>query len=144
MSISFLIKLMTPPKLSKNVELGPEDQISVEFANRLRAWTLEGSLKAVWSHVPNEVAGSSNPKLMRRAQLRYAIAKALGLIPGTPDYIFLSSGGAACIEMKSKSGGLQDNQKDFREWCALAGVPYAVCRSADQAEAQLREWGLLV
>lgn len=140
---SFLIKMMLPPKLGRNLRLGPEDQISIEFANRLRGWTLDGSLQAVWSHVPNELGGSSDKKTARFSQVRYAIAKALGLIPGTSDYIFLAKDRACCIEMKSGTGRQNPSQKDFQSWCEINNVPYAIARSADEAEGKLREWELL-
>lgn len=134
----FLVKLMMRPQLSASAKLGPEDVICIEFANRLRAWTLDERLTAIWSHPANEVGGGT-----KNAKIRYAIAKALGLIAGFPDFIFTWKGGAGFIEFKAPKGTMSDNQKDFRSWCELVGIPYVVARSADEGEAALREWGVL-
>lgn len=136
---AFLLRLMQVPKLGRTLKLGPEDLVCIEFSNRLRAWTLEGRLGAVWSHIPNEVGGGRG----RASEIAYAIAKAIGLIPGTPDYFFVWAGGGCVIEAKSKSGRLSDNQKDFAQWCALRGIQHRVIRSADEGEAVLREMGVL-
>jgi hypothetical protein len=45
--------------------------------------------------------------------------------------------------MKTKTGVLTDNQKAFRSWCELKGAKYVVAKSFEEAEAQLREWGIL-
>lgn len=140
---SFLIQLMDPGKLSRNIKTGPEDDISIAFASRLRVWTIERRLNCIWCHVPNEVAGTSNDKIKNLMKIRYAIAKALGLITGTADYLFLSETGGYCIEMKSKTGTQTPNQKKFQEWCKLCNVPYKIARSADEAEQHLRDWGLI-
>jgi hypothetical protein len=132
----FLVRLMQRPKLG-SLKVGPEDRISIELAERLRGWSLDGRLNAVWTHPANEVGGGT-----KNAALRYTLAKALGMIPGTPDFLFIGPT-SAVIEMKAPGGSLSDNQKDFRDWCAMRGVNHAVCRSADDAEAKLREWGIL-
>lgn len=134
---AFLVSLMHRPPLG-NVKLGPEDRVAVEFANRLRAWTLEGRLKAIWSHIGNEIAGG-----VKNAAIRYAIAKALGFISGFPDFVFAWKEGAGVIEFKAPKGTMSQNQKNFRSWCELIGIPYVVARSADEGEATLRAWGVL-
>ncbi|MEN5278937.1 hypothetical protein ABE527_18570 [Brucella sp. TWI432] len=132
-----ILRLMLRPTLSK-VKLGPEDVISIDFANRPREWTITRRLIAVWTHIPNEVAGGS-----KNAGLRYAIAKALGMISGAADYVFLWDGGSAAIEMKAPKGTQSGNQSDFQKWCELMDVPYYVTRSADEAEEKLRTLGIL-
>lgn len=133
-----LLRLMARPKLSSALKLGPEDLICVEFANRLRAWTIEGRLSAVWSHVGNEVAGGS-----KNAMIRYAIARGLGMISGASDYVFLWQGGSGAIEAKAGRNQQQPNQSDFESWCAARNVPYRLMRSADEGEQILRSWGIL-
>ena len=138
MSIATLLHLMMPQKLSAGLKLGQEDKICIEFANRLRAWTLQRQLIAVWSHIPNELAGGTN-----NAKIRYAVAKALGMITGTADYLFLWNDGGAALEMKAKHGVQTDNQKHFQAWCVMMGVPYYVVYSADEGESILRNLGIL-
>lgn len=138
MSIATLLHLMMPQKLSANLKLGQEDKICIEFANRLRAWTLQRQLIAVWSHIPNELAGGTN-----NAKIRYAIAKALGMITGTADYLFLWRDGAAALEVKAARGIQSEGQKHFQVWCEMMGVPYFVVYSADEGERTLRNLGIL-
>lgn len=138
MSIATLLHLMMPPKLSANLKLGHEDKICIDFANRLRTWTLQRQLMAVWSHIPNELAGGTN-----NAKIRYAIAKALGMITGTADYLFLWSDGAAALEVKAKRGVQTEEQRHFQVWCGMMGVPYFVVYSADEGESTLRNLGIL-
>lgn len=135
-----LIRLMQRPELSRSLRLGPEDCISIAFANRLRVATLERRLRCVWTHVPNELAGGMG----KRSSARYAVAKALGMITGTSDYLFLAPDRAAAIEMKAGRNPLTDGQRDFRAWCESTGVMVATAHSADEAEALLIEWELLL
>lgn len=135
-----LLRLMARPRLSTRIRLGPEDCHCIEFADRLRVATLEGRLRCVWTHVPNEVAGGRG----RASEVRYAVAKAMGMITGTHDYLFLARDLSAAIEMKAGRNGLTDGQRDFRAWCETAAVPVATARSADEAEALLVGWGLLL
>lgn len=133
----FLLRLMQYASLSPRVRLGPEDRLALEFASRLRAASLEGRLRAVWCHVPNELAGAA------RATVPAAIARALGLIAGTADYLFLSEKGGFALEAKSIGGRQTDGQRDFELWCASQSVPYAVFRTVDEGIGYLREWGLM-
>lgn len=134
----FLVKLMDRPKLGK-VKLGPEDLICIDFANRLRAYTLDGRLSAVWCHIGNEIGGGHG----RSSQIAYSIGKALGVISGFPDYVFLWRGGCGLLEFKSGTGTLSENQRWFKAWSELSSLPYEVVRSADDGEAILRRWGVL-
>jgi hypothetical protein len=142
----WLYKLLARENLSARVKLGPEDRVGIEFADRLRVWSLEGSLIATWTHIPHEVGGGGG----RSSQLRYAVAKALGLITGSGDYVFTSKHGGAWIEIKkpkteaSGKGRSTPEQKLFGDWCERLGVPYDVAYSADEAEALLRQWGMLI
>lgn len=136
---AFLLRLMTYNM--PRCRLGPEDREAKAFSDQLRVWTLEGKLKAIWWHTASELAGGGG----RAAQIRYAIAKALGLIPGSPDYIFLhAEKGGFALEMKARKGGaLTPSQKDFRDWCALRDIPYVKVHGCEAAIRQLHEWGLV-
>lgn len=134
---AFLVRLMHYTSLSRRLRLGPEDYMAVQFANGLRVHALEGRLRAVFCHVPNELAGAS------RATPAAAIARAAGLITGASDYLFLWDGGSGVLEAKSTTGSLTPSQKDWRDWCQSNGVRHAVFRSVEEGEAKLREWGVL-
>ena len=140
MQICQLHKLLNPGKLSPLAfsRLGPEDTLSVYVAGDLREWSLTGRLDGVWFHVANEVAGGS-----KNAALRYAIAKNMGMVPGTPDFAFLSNSGCVLIELKSKTGRQSEPQKKFQAWCENQDVPYYLCRSREELEAALIKEGLL-
>lgn len=114
-----------------------EDAICLEFAARCKAWTFEGRLKAVWFHICNEFTGKRRGAW--GAQRTY-----MGRFPGLSDYAFLAAEGSAVIEFKYNGNTLGPYQEDFFTWCDHFMVKRAICYSADQAEAKLLEWGLLV
>ncbi len=123
---------------------GPEDAISLEVGSQLRAWALEGRLRATFCCVPHE-SGAVSPKSpeFKRAQARIAKAVAQGMVTGSGDYVFVSSDGGGWIEIKSLTGSLSPAQRDFRDWCFDVGVKHAVCRSLDEVKTVLIEWGML-
>lgn len=137
--ITRIRRLMDHRALSSRLRIKPEERLAIDFANALRALTIEGRLRCVWTHPANEVAGQQSGL----AQIRYAIAKAMGLIDGTPDYLFLSRTGSAALEAKVGSNGQQPNQIDFERWCASVGVEYATFRSVEEGLSHLTRWGLL-
>lgn len=123
---------------------GPEDRIAIEVAMMLRVETIRGTLKATWTCIPHEVGATSlNSKGFRLAQTRYAKAKAMGLVTGSADYVFVWPDGGGWIELKAKDGSLSQPQRDFREWCETAGVRHAVCRSVEDVAETLFSWGVL-
>ncbi len=142
----WLYKLMHRENLGRSLRIGPEDRVCITFADNLRVWSLEGRLKATWTHIPHEVGGGAG----RGSEARYAVAKALGLIAGSGDYVFVAPDGpGGWIEAKrpkdgkSAAGRLNPAQVMFRDWCALAGVRYEVMHSPEEGEAILKKWGML-
>lgn len=133
-----LLRLMSYQSLSRNVRLGPEDMVALDFATRMRVATIEGRLKAVWFHPANELANG------HRTGIPGAIARALGMHPGVGDYVFLGDGRNLALEAKSATGRQGPMQRDFEAWCGANGVPYRIFRTADEGEAILREEGLLL
>ena len=133
----YLIRLMAHKGLSRGFRLGPEDREAYLFTNGLRAATIEGRLHAVWTHPANELAwrGKVTPAI--------ALARALGLITGASDYLFLAAAGALALEFKSPDGRLTPGQKDFRSWCEDQCVPFHVARSSAEGLDILRTKGLL-
>lgn len=134
MSLTQLLPLLTPPPLS--VKLEGESKTCVAFANRLRQYTLEGTLKAVWFHPTNESPGKEHIHWQKLKKLE-------GRIPGTPDYVFLWDQGAGCLEFKTLQGRLSPFQKLFASWCNLAQIPYEVVHTPEQALEHLKTWGVL-
>jgi hypothetical protein len=117
---------------------GPEDKLAIEIATMLRVATLEGRLLASWTHLPNEMCGGG-----KLAAIRLALAKSMGLIAGSADYVFCWPTGSCWIEIKAKDGSLSPAQRDFREWNEGLGVNYFVVRSVEDFEAKLISLGVL-
>lgn len=144
MTPAFLIRLMQHASLARGFNLGPEDREAYGFANDLRTAVLEGRLKAVWMHPANELAGMV--QIVRgkpRVPPQIALARALGLIRGASDYLFLWDGGCCAMEFKSPTGRLTDAQRDFRDWCEAVGVPFHLIRSSVAGLDLLRAYGVL-
>lgn len=141
---AFLVRLMDYASLSRSLKIGPEDKGALAFATELRAATLEGRLSAVWTHPANELAGITRmTKNGPRAMPQAALARALGLIRGSSDYLFLWDDGAGAIEFKSSTGSMTPSQRDFRDWCEVKGVRFATARSCAAGLETLRGWGVL-
>lgn len=135
-----VVRLMSwRPFKSRSKHPRPEQDLCIEFANRLRALELDGRTSCVWTHVPNEIGWNRN----KVAQTIYAAAKAMGMIVGTADYLFLAADGSLALEAKSKSGTQHDGQKDFEKWCGEKGVPYAVFRTVEEGIEILRQHGMV-
>lgn len=128
----FILRLMAY-KLANSSILKGEDELSHRVANYLREQSiLRGGF--VWSHVPNEG---------KRTKLIGAIKKAMGMIPGTPDFLFMWRGGAGFIELKIGNKKQTDSQRDFEKWCRREGVHYSLCHSQAEVHQTLKEWGLV-
>lgn len=87
---------------------------------------------------------------------------AAGVLPGVADWVIFAPrwvggvetlsgddyssalvGQAYCVELKVGRYKQTATQRDFERRCARIEVPYSVCRSLEEFEARLREWGLL-
>lgn len=130
--ISLLKLLYCPTGLGK---LHPEQALAVQVANWLREKSHDGSLSAVWTHVANE--GKRTPHTAN-------ILKAMGMIPGTSDYVFLWRDGSGVIELKVGNNDLTDAQKMFFEWSDANGVRHFICRSVQEVSVALSKWGVYV
>lgn len=124
---SDIIKILLPYQNVKWDTLKPEQKICVEFANSLRALTLEGKLPYVWFHIPNEFLPST------RVNFSYDLKqKHMGKMSGVADYCFVGKGDGFFIEFKTPQGNLTSSQKIFKKWCETAGADYYVCKSAKE------------
>lgn len=142
---AFIVRLMHHKGLSSSVKLGAEDAEAYRFAQDLRQAAIGGRLLAVFTHPANELAHMGKTvKGVFRVAVQAAVARALGLITGSSDYLFLHKTGALAIEFKSKTGRLTEGQADFRDWCGALNVPFHVVRSREEAIGVLRDAGLLV
>lgn len=70
--------------------------------------------------------------------------KGLGVLAGVADLTVLwSDGQAGFIELKAGKGRLQDTQKAFRGALAERGHRWAECRSLEDVETTLKQWGAI-
>lgn len=70
--------------------------------------------------------------------------KAEGVRRGTPDiFVCLPEGKVAWLEMKTKSGSLSPEQKQFRDAVTALGHRWAMARTLDEAIEHLGKWGVL-
>lgn len=99
-------------------------------------------LKCLWWHTPNQ----GNFPVQYRAKLA-----AMGLRPGVADLCFVGGKNAPVgfIELKTKGGRQNDNQKVFQEDCERLGIPYVVIKTSDQNEMNakvlgtIKAWGIV-
>lgn len=118
-----------------------EDALANQIAMKLTEYSIEGKLKGIWFHVPNEsVVSKSN---MLTDILRIKRKHSMGLINGVPDLVFISKEKALFVELKTAKGRLSESQQLFKEWCIDEGIGYYVSRSVEDIEKILTETGLL-
>lgn len=115
-------------------KLKAEDALCYQWSNYLREHTINGNLKAIWCHIPNE-----SPSSVRFG----AKLNALGRFAGVADYIFGNGTGMWAIEVKTGTNKLSPYQQTFREWCAHHEVPFRVMYAMEEGIAALKEWGIL-
>lgn len=135
MTPSFLIQLMSRKPIPmawgrRRVELEPEQRESVEFADDMRAMTLTGEYKGIWLHIPNEG---------KRSLLVALILRAMGLITGAPDYIFIWAGGCLLAELKIGKNKQSQGQSWFQQWVEYCGLRYELCYSKEEIVAALKD-----
>lgn len=113
-----------------------ENALSVQVADFLRGESIAGRLIATWSHVANEG---------KRSECAGAVCKAMGMVPGAPDYVFVWPNGGGWIEIKTAApqSKLSNYQQLFQWWNRYIGNRNAVCRSVDEVSATLKMWGCL-
>lgn len=93
---------------------------------------------AIIHHSPNE--GNRGG---RKGAIDGARRKAMGVLPGFFDFIVIVGQSTYFIEVKASGGSLHKSQREFRDKLDYNGVPWAVCRSVDDAEAFLQQEGLV-
>lgn len=125
----------------------PEDQLQRAVVQYLR-------------YVCPHVRAFHVPNGGKRSKVEAGIFKAMGVMPGVADLLIFWSvsvvhdvvktkhgkilpilqGGA--IELKAGKNTVTDAQKVFREWWTALGGKYALCRSLEDVQKALSEWGI--
>lgn len=92
----------------------------------------------------NDVICLAVPNGGRRAWNTAKTLKRTGQMPGVPDLVFLNIFGIAFfMEVKTRTGSLRKEQRDFREWCRANNVAWTLVRSLAEAEAFLVQYRLV-
>lgn len=102
-----------------------------------RVWALfaaYGAPGAVLFHISNE--GIRGPR--ERAKF-----KAMGGIPGVPDFQWMARGRVGFLELKRAKGRVSDAQQDFCRQAKAQGVTTHVARSVEAAAEFLQTIGVL-
>ena len=71
-----------------------------------------------------------------------AMLRARGVKSGVPDFHFTFHGCVYWIEMKTPTGRVSQEQKEFMISEQMAGAHWAVCHSVAEVELMLRGWGV--
>lgn len=88
----------------------------------------------LWWHTPN---GGKRAIAVARKMKR------MGTLRGVPDLQFLLPGKPAhFIELKAEGGYQSPEQKGFQILAEERGCKYAVCRSVEDVQQTLQEWGV--
>lgn len=61
--------------------------------------------------------------------------KAMGVVPGVSDLIYLTASGPVFIEMKTETGVQSLEQKEFQALVESFGYQYIICRSLEQFQS---------
>jgi hypothetical protein len=125
---------MLREKLHYKIKLGPEDRESVSLADAMRTVTLNGSYKGIWLHIPNE--GKRHVWVGQKM-------KAMGLIPGSSDYVFIWPGGCLFVELKAGKNKQSTSQSDFQKWVQSCGFEYLLSYNHTEVLERLRLMGAI-
>lgn len=141
--------LMTRPNIPHNIKIDPEALECIVFADRMRGHTAQGRYKGIWGHTPNE---------SKRGLIHNLVLRAMGMIPGATDFIFMWEKGGCVIEFKTPermrwndkgkyvkayATKQSDSQKFYQQWCDFCKIPYFLCYTAQEAEEKLKGLGAL-
>jgi hypothetical protein len=115
-----------------------ESDIQIQVADLLRLH--ERARGFLFFSVSNEALGAarSGAALGRMARL-----KRMGLRAGVSDLVIVRSACAYFIEIKTHTGTQSKNQVCFERDCEIAGAPYAVAHSFDEAAKILQSWSII-
>jgi hypothetical protein len=156
------------PIETRGMKLNKEQALSAELFARLCQLYHAGQLRCTFACIQNELPiPTFTDQLRKMAAMIGLKRRAMGCLPGTPDWAFLWPNGSGWIELKvpggdkvirevkrvgytklhhvrQPAGRLSDEQRAIQTWCSDTAVNHAVCHSVEQAEAVLRAWGAMV
>ena len=95
--------------------------------------TVQAQFRARMRIAAPRVMLAAIPNAGKRTAWEARQRKAEGLVPGFPDMIAFFDGRAACLEFKSGTGSLSENQIGTLNRLVNLDIPVGVFRSADTA-----------
>lgn len=108
------------------VRVREEDKRQILFVRELRKLAIAGE-PVLWFHVANEL------EIKGKAAIVVAIRRRmLGTVPGAPDLFVTVAGKPIFFELKSDRGKPSKDQREFRQWATINGIPYAVIRTPSE------------
>lgn len=113
-----------------------ENVLSIEIANYLKAQTIKGNLRGVWTKIAHETSSKS---------FDYGILmRNMGKNPGAADFIFVTDKSHLWLELKiAKSAKASPSQIFFKNWCEEQLCNYFIVKSLNEAIAVLTEHGII-
>lgn len=137
--------LLKRSKIPMRMILGPEDRLSVLFADCMRVLTIKGIYRGDFIHPANEG---------KRHEFVAILLRAIGLIKGAPDYFLGWENGSGRMEIKVYPQPLTTHQKYYRDWCIMRRINWAcIVAKSDayedrrdavvEAIGALHEWGAM-
>lgn len=115
-------------------KLKGEDEICNRIAIELKTLYQLKKLNCIFTHPRNETSN----------YIGFSKAKGIGMIPGAPDYFFISKDNHLLVEVKKEDGKLSDSQKSFKNWCESVDVKYIVVRSWNELKTSLKECNMIL
>lgn len=89
-----------------------------------------------------ETIAYHTPNGEQRTKASAGRLKAMGVMPGVPDWTLLHHGKPYFIELKCVGGRISDNQKTFLSRLSQQKIGWALCYSVDNVEMALKAWGI--
>ena len=103
---------------------------------RLHCWVADYLRKTAWPSVLwFHPANGEN-----RSKITGGRLKRMGVLRGTPDFVFITPLSTCFLELKRPGGRLSPEQKAFRDKVTGLGCPYKVATTGDEARAILSDW----
>lgn len=90
-----------------------------------------------WNNYPNERGRLFHVNQKARNAIEGNKMKALGVIPGVSDLIYLTTKGAVFIELKTATGTQSTAQKNFESMVKSLGYRYEIIRSLNEFQKNI-------
>lgn len=87
--------------------------------------------RLTYAHIPNEG---------RRSRIAGSNLRRMGLRAGFPDLVVFGHFGCGVIELKTETGKIRPNQREWAERFQTFEIPHAICRSLEDVMTRVDAW----